>query len=72
MLLRYSINKKMTLQIKELHTSIKEKMDGRTNIWLNGKTNISPSELSRILTGRLKPSVKQLEKINIALGTDFK
>jgi transcriptional regulator with XRE-family HTH domain len=72
LLLRFTINKNMKLEIKELHTSIKEKMDGRTNIWLNGKTRISQSELSRILTGRLKPSTKQLEKINTALGTDFK
>lgn len=57
---------------KEIHEAIKEKMDGRTNIWLNKKTRISQSEISRILTGRLKPSDNQLKKINIALGTDFK
>jgi transcriptional regulator with XRE-family HTH domain len=72
LLLRSTIKKNMKLEIKELHTSIKEKMDGRTNIWLNRKTRISQSELSRILTGRLRPSTRQLEKINIALGTDFK
>jgi len=61
----------MELQ-KELHEIIVEKMDGRTNRWLSKKTLIAESEISRILNGRLKPTEKQIEKINFALGLTLK
>ncbi len=57
---------------KELHEIIVEKMDGRTNRWLSKKTLIAESEISRILNGRLKPTEKQVEKINAALGLSIK
>jgi len=57
---------------KELHEIIVEKMDGRTNRWLSKKTLIAESEISRILNGRLKPTEKQVEKINTALGLSIK
>jgi ribosome-binding protein aMBF1 (putative translation factor) len=57
---------------KELHEIIVEKMDGRTNRWLSKKTLIAESEISRILNGRLKPTEKQIEKINAALGLSIK
>ena len=45
------------------HDALKEALDGRTNKWLSEKTGISPSELSRIVSGRLIPSPNQIEKI---------
>lgn len=54
------------------HLKVKELMDGRTNRWLNKKTGIAESEISRILSGRLKPTESQVEKINWVFGTDFK
>lgn len=53
---------------KELHEILIEKMDGRTNRWLHKKTLIAESEISKIMNGRLKPTEKQLEKINEALN----
>lgn len=59
-------------QDKKLHEVIVEKMDGRTNRWLSRKTLIAESEISRILSGRLTPTEKQVVKINEALGLELK
>jgi len=59
-------------QDKKLHEVIVEKMDGRTNRWLSRKTLIAESEISRILSGRLTPTEKQIVKINEALGLELK
>lgn len=67
-----AIIKKAMESKKELHEIIVEKMDGRTNRWLSKKTLIAESEISRILNGRLKPTEKQIEKINEVFGTKLK
>lgn len=53
-----------------LHKSILEAMDGRRYKWLAEKTGIDNGQISRIING-LKPTQPQLDKINIALSTDF-
>jgi DNA-directed RNA polymerase specialized sigma54-like protein len=45
---------------------LKIALDGRTNRWLANKTGIQESEISRIVSGRLIPTDKQLEKIRAA------
>jgi DNA-directed RNA polymerase specialized sigma54-like protein len=45
---------------------LKIALDGRTNRWLANKTGIQESEISRIVSGRLIPTEKQLEKIRAA------
>lgn len=57
---------------KKIHEIWVEKMDGRTNRWLHKKTLIAESEISRILSGRLTPTEKQLEKINEVLNLSVK
>lgn len=49
-----------------LHEKIKSALDGRKNKWLVEKTGISDSQISMIVTGRLKPTTTQLEKIRNA------
>ena len=49
---------------------ILEAMDGRRNKWLAEKTGIHATQISNIING-LKPTQDQLNKINIALDTDF-
>jgi len=53
-----------------LNKAILEAMDGRRNKWLAEKTDIDAGQISRIING-LKPTQDQLDKINIALSTDF-
>ena len=45
---------------------LKIALDGRTNRWLANKTGIQESEISRIVSGRLIPTDKQLDKIRAA------
>jgi DNA-directed RNA polymerase specialized sigma54-like protein len=45
---------------------LKIALDGRTNRWLANKTGIQESEISRIVSGRLIPTEKQLDKIRAA------
>jgi hypothetical protein len=52
---------------KKIHEVWKIMLDGRTNEWLCKKTGITPSEVSRILSGKLIPSEKQKVRINEAL-----
>jgi len=54
--------KKMTNQFI-FNEALKLALDGRTNKWLCDKTGISPSELSRIVSGKLIPSDRQKKKI---------
>lgn len=49
-----------------LHEKIKIALDGRKNKWLSEKSGIQPSEISRIVSGRLNPTDNQLEKIRNA------
>lgn len=49
------------------HEQVRLSMDGRKNKWLHEKTGIPQSEISRILSGKLIPSDKQVEKIRAAL-----
>lgn len=49
-----------------LHEKIKIALDGRKNKWLSEKSGIQPSEISRIVSGRLIPTDTQLEKIRNA------
>ena len=51
---------------KNLTELLKIALDGRTNRWLANKTGIQESEISRIVSGRLIPTEKQLEKIRAA------
>ncbi len=51
---------------KTLTELLKIALDGRTNRWLANKTGIQESEISRIVSGRLIPTNKQLEKIRAA------
>ncbi|MEY2869604.1 MAG: hypothetical protein RIR01_2101 [Bacteroidota bacterium] len=51
---------------KTLTELLKIALDGRTNRWLANKTGIQESEISRIVSGRLIPTEKQLEKIRAA------
>jgi DNA-directed RNA polymerase specialized sigma54-like protein len=51
---------------KNLTELLKIALDGRTNRWLANKTGIQESEISRIVSGRLIPTDKQLEKIRAA------
>ena len=51
---------------KTLTELLKIALDGRTNRWLANKTGIQESEISRIVSGRLIPTDKQLEKIRAA------
>lgn len=60
-----TVLKRMTLA-----DAIKEAMDGRRNIWLAEKTGIHKSKISQILNG-LRPTQKELEKINKALSIDL-
>jgi DNA-directed RNA polymerase specialized sigma54-like protein len=48
---------------KNLTELLKIALDGRTNRWLANKTGIQESEISRIVSGRLIPTEKQLDKI---------
>lgn len=48
------------------HQKLKIALDGRRNKWLCEKTGIHSSEISRIISGRLIPTEKQLEKIRNA------
>jgi DNA-binding Xre family transcriptional regulator len=59
-----------TLEKLPLHKQILVAMDGRRNNWLVEKTGIDAATISRIING-LPPTASQLEKINIALSTDF-
>ena len=51
---------------RNLTELLKIALDGRTNRWLANKTGIQESEISRIVSGRLIPTEKQLEKIRAA------
>jgi DNA-directed RNA polymerase specialized sigma54-like protein len=51
---------------RTLTALLKIALDGRTNRWLSKKTGIQESEISRIVSGRLIPTNKQLEKIRAA------
>ena len=51
---------------KNLTELLKIALDGRTNRWLANKTGIQESEISRIVSGRLIPTEKQLDKIRAA------
>jgi DNA-directed RNA polymerase specialized sigma54-like protein len=51
---------------KNLTELLKIALDGRTNRWLANKTGIQESEISRIVSGRLIPTDKQLDKIRAA------
>lgn len=53
------------------HELLQKALDGRTNKWLHLKTGISESELSRIISGKLIPSDRQREKIQLAFPFDF-
>ena len=48
------------------HQKLLIALDGRRNKWLSEKTGIHSSEISRIISGRLTPTEKQLEKIRNA------
>lgn len=63
----------MATKTKEipLNIAIRGAMDRRPGKWLSEISGIQPSEISRILTGRLRPSEGQLAKINKALNTSF-
>jgi len=45
------------------HEQLVTQLDGRTNRWLADKTKIHESEISRIVSGRLTPTEKQLTEI---------
>lgn len=53
---------------KEQHEVWKQKLDGRTNRWLHHKTKIAESEISRLLSGKLKPTETQVNKIDAVLN----
>lgn len=54
------------MEKEKFHEKVKIALDGRKNKWLSEKSGISESEISLILTGRLYPSEKQIEKIRAA------
>jgi len=55
----------MKLEKKKIafNEALLEALDGRRNKWLSEKTGISLGQVSLIITGRLIPSDKQVEKI---------
>ncbi len=57
---------------KTIPELIKVGLDGRTQKWLSEKTGINTSELSLIMTGRLKTTQNQLDKINNILNLNLK
>lgn len=60
------------MEQKKIHELLVELMDGRKNRWLHKKTGIAESEISRIMNGVLKPSEKQLERINKVFNSNLK
>lgn len=51
------------------HEQLIVHLDGRKNRWLAEKTKIHESEISRIISGRLKPTQKQLDEIKAVFPT---
>jgi hypothetical protein len=54
------------MEKKEFKDLVILALDGRTQKWLSEKSGIHKTEISLLLTGRLKPTEKQKEKIRNA------
>lgn len=57
----------MNKHLKTFVNLIKEKMDGRTDLWLSQNTGISQSKISRLMRLEAEPSIDDLQEIAKAL-----
>lgn len=67
-------NKVMVEKKKTVPVQIREHLvsKGTKQLWLAEQTGISPEHISNILADRVLLTNENLDKINFALGTDFK